>query len=489
MQKFVLTAIAAAALTACSLAPKYERPEAPVPSNFDAAATAGTQQTAADAIGWRDFFTDPYLQQLIAGALQNNRDLRVAALNVEAAQAQYRIRRADLVPAIDASGSHTSERYPADLSSTGDSYVARSYNVGVGITSYELDLFGRVRSLKREALEQYLSLAETQRSTQISLVAQVANAYLTLLSDEELLRVTQETLKSQQSSYDLSKQRFDAGAASALDLRQAQTTLETARANLAQYQRQVAMDRNALSVLVGGPLPAQMPPAEQFAKQDFLAELPSGVPSDVLTRRPDVLAAEHDLKGANANIGAARAAFFPQITLTGSYGTASSELDGLFDKGSSAWTFAPQITLPIFNAGANQANLDLAHVQKNIYVAQYEKAIQTAFQEVDDALVSRATYDDQLKAQQNLVQATQDAYDLAQARFKSGVDDYLTVLDSQRSLYSAQQGYVAVKLARLQNLVTLYKALGGGWNEHTLAQAQRQQQAVTAEQVDAASRP
>jgi multidrug efflux system outer membrane protein len=478
MQKFILTAIAAASLTACTMAPKYERPAAPVAGRFDGIAATGGQQIPAEAIGWRDFFADPYLQQLVASALQNNRDLRVAALNVEAAQAQYRIRRSDLFPAIDAQGSHASERVPSDLSNTGDSYISRSYQVGVGVTSYELDLFGRVRSLKRAALEQYFSTEATQRSAQISLVAEVANAYLTYLSDEELLRVTEETFKNQQSSYDLSKQRFDAGAASGLDLRQAQTALEQARANLAQYRRQSALDRNALLVLVGGPLPDGTPRVGAFSQQDFLSELPAGIPSEVLTRRPDVLAAEHQLIAANANIGAARAAFFPQITLTGFYGTASDQLSGLFDKGTSAWSFTPQIVLPIFNAGANLAGLDLAQVQKKIEIARYEKAIQIAFQEVDNGLASRETYDNQLQAQLQLLEATQETYKLAETRFESGVDDYLAVLDAQRSLYAAQQSFVAIKLGRLQNLVTLYKALGGGWNERTIASAQAQQDAV-----------
>lgn len=466
MQKLILAAIAGTALSACTLAPHYERPSAPVAATWSEGEAATAATGAAADIGWRDFFADPQLQQLIERALVNNRDLRIATLNVEAARAQYRIQRAELLPAIDASGAGSSQRVAETLSQNGESYVARSYSAGVGITAYELDLFGRIRSLKRAALERYLGDAETRRSAQISLVAELANAYLSLLADQALLQMTQDTLSNQQASYELSRQRFEAGAASGLDLRQAQTALETARAELARYRRQVELDRNALGVLVGGPLGTLAPPAEAFVQRDFLLELPAGLPSEVLTQRPDVLAAEHRLLAANANIGAARAAFFPRITLTGSLGTASNELSGLFEDGARTWSFVPQITLPIFSGGANLANLDRARVQKDIDIAQYEKAIQTAFREVADGLAARGTYEEQVQAQAQLLEATAEAYRLAQLRFENGIESYLAVLDAQRSLYGAQQAYVNVKLQRLQNLVSLYKSLGGGWKEY-----------------------
>ncbi len=305
-----------------------------------------------------------------------------------------------------------------------------------------------------------------------------------MLADQELLRLTQNTLDSQQGSFKLTQMSYDGGIATGLDLRQAQVSVETARANLAQYTRQVAQDQNALVQLIGAPLPADLPSGSGLDEQQLLADLSAGLPSDLLTRRPDILAAEHNLLAANASIGAARAAFFPSITLTGSYGTASSQLSGLFDHGSTAWTFSPQISVPIFNAGANIANLDLANIEKNIYIAQYQQTIQTAFREVSDALAGRGTLDSQIAADQALVDATSDSYKLSDMRFRNGVDNYLSVLDSQRSLYSAQQTLISVKLARLQNLVTLYKALGGGWSEQGTADAQGTVDAKHARNVD-----
>jgi outer membrane protein, multidrug efflux system len=337
----------------------------------------------------------------------------------------------------------------------------------VGFTSYEIDVFGRVRSLNHSRLQQYLGFVETRRSTQITVIAEVASAYLTLLADEQLLRITQDTLGSQQESLKLIKMSFDGGVATALDFHQAETTVATAQANLAQYTRQVAQDQNALVVLLGAPLPNELPTGSNLDEESLLTDLPAGLPSEVLTQRPDILAAEHNLIAANANIGAARAAFFPRITLTGSYGTASTQLSGLFDHGSTAWTFSPQISLPIFAGGANVASLDLAKVQKNVLVVQYEQAIQNGFREVADSLAGRATLDSQIAADQSLVDATNESFRLANMRFTGGVDNYLAVLDSQRLLYGAQQSLIDVKLARLQNLVTLYKALGGGWLEHS----------------------
>jgi multidrug efflux system outer membrane protein len=489
--RFKRGAIASAALmvAACTLEPSYQRPELPVQQTWPDGAPLKTLPATPEAtadIGWREFFNDPALQRLIEIALVNNRDARIAAINVAAARAQYRIQRADLFPTIDATGLESTERYPSGVGVTGASggagatgaigtagggssgTIVRYYSTGIGFTSYELDLFGRVRSLNHEKLEQYFGYVETQRAAQISLIAEVANAWLTVLADQKLLDVTQETLDSQQKSYELTRRSYEGGVSTALDLRQAETSVDTAQANLALYTRQLAQDRNALVVLLGAPIPADLPAGADIDGQELIDDLPAGLPSDLLVRRPDVLSAEHNLVAANANIGAARAAFFPSISLTGNFGTESSTLSGLFKDGSSSWTFSPQISLPIFAGGANVANLDLAKTEKNLYVAQYEQTIQTAFREVADALVGRQTLNDQLAAQQRLEAASKDAFDLSDLRFRNGIDSYLTVLDSQRSLYTAQQGTVGVRLSQLQNRVTLYKALGGGWNEHTV---------------------
>ncbi len=480
MTKRILSLAASAVLLAgCSLIPFYDRPAAPTAAAWPTGPAYGpeagdqTGRPAAADIGWRDFFTDQRLQGLIELALSNNRDLRVAALNVEAARAQYQIQRADLFPSIDATGSGLNERLPARLSTTGAPMIERQYSVGVGFTAYELDLFGRVRSLKEEVLEQYFAQEETRTSVQIALVAEVANAYLTLQGDQDLLRLTQDTLKSQRQSYDLIKLNSGQGVATELDLRQAETSVRTAEVNLAQYTRQVAQDRNALVLLVGQALPAGLEAdlAEGHgldAKGIPLADLPAGVPSALLERRPDIRSAEHSLKAANADIGAARAAFFPTITLTASGGTASTGLSELFQGASRTWTLAPNIVVPIFEGGRLEASLDYAKVTKNIEVARYEKAIQTAFREVADALAARGTLDDQLRAQGALVEASDVRYRLSDMRFRNGIEGYLNTLDAQRTLYSAQQTLIVTRLSRLSNLVTLYKALGGGWSERTV---------------------
>ena len=475
----LLSVSLAAALAGCSLAPTYERPDAPVSAAYPTGpaykadgSNAALGMSTAD-IGWRDFFSDPLLQQLIELSLANNRDLRVAALNVEAARAQYRIQRADLLPSVGVAGQESAQRTPADLSASGRATTSRSYQVGAAMSAWELDLFGRIRSLSDQALESYLALDETRTATQLTLIAEVANAYLTLRADQELLSLTRDTLTSQEDSFKLTQQSYDQGLSTALDLSQAEVSLRTAQRNLSQYTRQAAQDRNALTLLVGQPMSPEIVAAlDQAVKLDdsmLPTTLPAGLPSDLLARRPDIRAAEHQLKGANANIGAARAAFFPTISLTGQAGTASASLGGLFDGGSGAWSFVPQITVPIFAGGSLQAGLDLAKVQKNIQVAQYEKSIQTGFREVADALAGRGTLDDQIEAQRLLVNANQRAYDVSDQRFRQGIDDYLSVLDSQRSLYTAQQTLVDTRLARLSNLVTLYKVLGGGWTERTVA--------------------
>jgi outer membrane protein, multidrug efflux system len=466
-----------AMLCACTLQPHYTRPAAPVPPTWTRSAQAPADTPSAADLGWRQFFPDPTLQRLIALALANNRDLRIAVLNVQAAQAQYRIQRADLFPTIAATGLEQVERYPAGVIASsaptgsgggstpvGGGATIRIFEAGIGFTSYELDLFGKIRSLNRAALEQYFGEEQTRRSSQLTLVAEVASAYLTLLADETILKVTRETLDAQTQSYNLTKQSLDAGTVTALALRQAATTVDTARANLAQYTRQAAQDRNALMLLIGVSLPEDLTFSSELEAQT-LANLPAGVPSQVLARRPDVLASEHQLLSANAHIGAARAAFFPSIALTGNYGTASTALSGLFKPGSTAWTFSPQITVPIFAGGANRANLDLAKVEKNVDIAQYEKVLQSAFREVDDALAARATLDEQLAAQRALLEDATESYQLSEMRFRNGVDSFLPVLDAQRSLYAARQSLVGLELLRLQNMANLYKALGGGIRE------------------------
>jgi multidrug efflux system outer membrane protein len=479
----LLAAAVATLLGACTLEPHYHRPPSPVPALQGD--TAGA--TAAADIGWREFFPDPQLQQLITLALTSNRDLRVAALNVQSAQAQYRIQRASLFPTVDASAVEQVQHIPLGVlaaefpslatgaaGGTGSALPANgitvhTYDVGLGFTNYELDLFGRIRSLSHAALQQYFSSGETRRSVQLTLVAEVATAYVAVLADQTLLDITLGTLKTQDESYALTQKQFNGGTTTELALRQAETTVDTARANLAQYNRQLALDRDALRLLLGAPIPDGIDFSEGLNRGNMVAELEEGIPSDVLVRRPDVLAAEHQLMATNAQIGAARAAFLPAISLTGNFGTESTQLSGLFKAGSRAWTFSPQISVPIFAGGANVANLQATKLARDTAVAQYEKAIQTAFREVADALVARGTLDEQLAAQQALVTASAAAYRLADMRYRGGVDSYLSALDAQRTLYGAQQQLQTVRLLRLQNLVTLYKALGGGLLEHAAA--------------------
>ena len=433
-----------------------------MPASFATSSTAPAGAAAAD-IDWRSFFADARLQSLIAQALANNRDLRIAVLNIEQARAQYRIQDASTWPTVNASGSNTAGRTPASLSSTGQAVVGHQYSATIGFSAYELDLFGRVRSLNAQALESFLATAEARRSTQISLVAEVASAYLTWAADAERLALAQQTLRSQSDSFALTQRSYQLGNASALTLRQQQTSVDTARVDVARYTGQVALDQNALALLVGAPVPADLAPTSLGDSLGPLENLPAGLPSDLLQRRPDILQAEHQLKAANFNIGAMRAAFYPRISLTASLGSGSNELSGLFKAGSGSWSFVPQISLPLFDGGSNQANLDYATIGRDINVATYEKTIQTAFREVADALAQRDTLGAQLEAQQSLVGATAESFQLSDARFQKGVDSYLSVLDAQRSLYSAQQTLIATRLSRVSNAVTLYKVLGGGW--------------------------
>jgi multidrug efflux system outer membrane protein len=457
-----LTALAGALLLGgcMSFIPDYQRPAAPVAPAYDPslAPDGAPGIGAAAAIDWQRFFADPRLKRLIELSLNNNRDLRVAILNIEQARAAYQVKRADELPSVGAG-------LTANRAVGTNGALVNTYAVGAQVTGYELDFFGRVRSLSQVALAQYLATEEARKTAQISLVAGVATTYVGLLADDELLRVTGEALKTREESFKLTKLRFDNGASSEVDLRQAEQLLETARAALAQTRRQRALDENALTLLVGQPLPADLPAGLPLAAQQAMPELPAGLPSDLLTRRPDVLAAEQQLKAANANIGAARAAFFPRISLTANAGTASTELSGLFKSGTFAVTGTATLLQPIFDAGRSRANLQVAKVNREIAVAQYEKAIQTAFREVSDSLAGRATLGEQLRAQAAVTNAAQVSFRLADLRYRNGAASYFDVLDAQRTLFAAQQATVQVQAAQVQNLVTLYKVLGGGWTE------------------------
>ncbi len=450
-------------IAGCTLMPSYERPDAPVSAQWPASASVNASATASSTasnvalLAWQDYFTDPTLRQLIDTALANNRDLRVALLNIAQAQAQLGIRRADQFPTLNAAASGS--RTPG---SNGDSNSA--YAAGLTVTAYEIDFFGRVASLKEQALAQYLASTEASQTTQISLIATVAQSWLNLLADEELLAVSRQTMGSREESLKLVELKIKHGAASDFELRGAQTLLESNRITLAQQTRQRALDENALVLLLGQPLneASRVHLARQSLNQLQLAELPAGLPSDLLTRRPDIRQAEQNLIASNANIGAARAAFFPRISLTAGAGSASSELSGLFKSGSWGFTLAPQLVLPIFDAGRNQANLDASRVGRDIAVAQYEKSIQSAFREVADALASRATLAQQLQASQALLEAETSRNHLTQMRLDHGAANQLDWLDARRSLFAAQQGLVQTRLAYLQNQMTLFKTLGGG---------------------------
>ncbi len=463
MNKTILSLSILLALGGCSLIPDYQRPAAPVAATLpgDGVYAGTTQAAAATPPEWRGFFRDPALQQLIAVALDNNRDLRVAALNVEAFQAQYRIQRSELFPQLGAAGSGTRQRLPGDLSASGEPTTAGQYSATLGVSAWELDLFGRVRSLRDAALQQYFATEQAQRATQISLVAGVANAWLALQADRAQLALSEDTLRTYEQSYALTQRSFEVGVATALELAQSRTAVEGARISVAQYRRLVAQDANALQLLLGSGS-AEGLNATAALDGELLAELPVGVSSELLLRRPDILQAEHALKAANASIGAARAAFFPSIGLTASAGTASSQLSGLFDGGSGTWLFQPQINLPIFTAGRLKANLDYAELQQDIRVAQYEQAIQAAFREVADGLAARGTYREQLVAQRDLVESSSEYYRLAESRYRAGVDSQLTLLDAQRQLFAARQQLIASRLAQLSGEIALFKALGGG---------------------------
>ena len=465
----VFIAACALLISGCaSLAPEYKRPVAPVAAQFPAlSGSAVASTTPASDIEWQSFFTDAKLKQLIEAALQNNRDLRIAVLNIEQARAQFQIRRADQFPTINAA--LTGSRQPNATPANGAGRISSVYTAGLAVTTYEFDFFGRVASLKDAALAQYLATEEGRKTAHISLIASVANTYLALLADEELLSITQQTLGTRQASYKLAKLRFDSGVASELDLRSAESLLEAANAALAQQTRQRALIENALTLLVGQSLSPDLAGKNASFAATTLQDVPAGLPSDLLVRRPDIRQAEQQLIAANANIGAARAAFFPRISLTATAGTASSRLAGLFQAGSWGWTLAPQLLLPIFDAGRNSAGLAGSRAAEGIALAGYEKAIQTAFKEVSDALAGRSTYAEQLRAAQAQANAETVRYRLADLRYQNGIASQVDQLDAQRSLFAARQAVVQTRLAQLQSQVTLYKVLGGGLKDEAVA--------------------
>ena len=457
--------VAALGLAGCNLTPKYDRPNAPVPAEWPMGVAYPPTRTATNApqatdLGWREFFADEKLGKLIEAALENNRDLRFAALNVERARALYGIQRAELWPTADAIASGSRQRLPADLSPTGRRTTVEQYSVNLSMLSWELDFFGRVRSLKDRALEEYLATEQARRSAQILLISSIANTYLALAADREGLALSQTTLSNRQDAYNLVKRSYELGLAAELDLYRAQTQVDAARGDVARFTQLAAQRKNALDLLLGAPTPAELLPAKL---SDVVPpqEISAGVPSAVLLNRPDVLQAESLLKAAHADIGSARATLFPRISLTAAVGTASSELSGLFESGSGTWLFAPQAAMPIFDTRAWLA-LDVTKVQRKMALTQYEGAIQNAFREVADALAVRGTVDQQVSAQESLVHAVRETYRLSNALYEREIEGYLSVLDAQRSLYTAEQGLVSLRLAKLANQVTLYAVLGGG---------------------------
>lgn len=449
----------ALSIAGCTMAPQYVRPDAPVSSEYPA--TSGGEADAA-ALGWRDVFGDERLQALIELALENNRDLRIASLNVERFRALYRIEKAPLLPSVNATGSATVQQLPIGTPGREEQFAAT-----VNVTAWELDFFGRIRSLADAALERYFATAEAQRSAHLSLVSQVAIADFSERALAEQLELARMTLALLEESFAITRRSFELGTASELDLRTSESQVETARFNLALYEQRHAQAVNALVFLVGAPLPEDLPAASALADARVLADLPAGLPSDLLQRRPDILAAEHELMAANASIGAARAAFFPSITLTGAAGFGSVELGQLFGGDGFTWLFSPRINLPIFQGGALRASRDAAEITKSIEVARYQRSIQAAFREVSDALVGQKALVDQLEAQRARVAANERRYDLADRRYRAGIDSYVTLLTAQQDLYQSQQTLIDARFNRLANVANLYRSLGGGWNETT----------------------
>lgn len=472
MKPPALIVVTALLLAGCiDLAPRYQRPVNPTPAAFPVGpAYAPPPAVEAAPVGWQAFFADPKLKRVIAEALANNRDMRIATANIEAARAQFHVQRAALFPTIAANASASFGQEPAGVAFGGTSGPAsavnqRLYRLTAGVSAWQLDFFGKIRNLTKAAQERYFASREARDEAQLVLVDEVATDYLTFASDRSLLAIAQETLKSGQASLDLTQARLEGGVASGLDVAQAATIVGQARFDVAHLTTQVAQDRNALELVVGAPVvDADLPPALD-GEAVVLDRLPAAVSSAVLLRRPDVLQAEDALRAANASIGAARADFFPQVTLTGSGGLTSLALSSLFTGASATWSFIPQVSQTIFDFGANRGNLAYANAQRDLALAQYQKAIQTAFREVADALAQRGTIDEQVGAQTSLSAAALQALTLADARYRRGADTYLNVLIAQRTYYAAEQTLVTTRLARSLNLVTLYGVLGGGLDE------------------------
>lgn len=460
MKYNLITLALLAALAGCSLAPSYQQPDAPYAASWEQQAQSGVQMP-----DWQAFFQDRNLQTLIGTALEHNRDLRIAALNVDAFRAQYRIERSALFPALSASGDGTHQRIPRRSSATGQAEIQHQYTAGLGVMAWELDFFGRIRNLKDSALQGYLASEQAHRSAELSLVSSVAIAWFTLQADQQSLELAEATLETYQDSQRLTERSYEAGIASALELQQSRTATDSARVSLTQSQRQLAQSRNALQVLLGAPMPEL--PADSRLDTSKLADLPLVLPSELLQRRPDIMQAEHELRAANANIGAARAALYPSISLTASAGSLSGELSDLFSSGTGTWLFKPQINLPIFTAGRLKASLDYSNIQKDVRVARYEKAIQTAFQEVADSLVARSTYADQMAAQDQLLESSSQYLSLADRRYREGIDNQLTLLDAQRLHFAARQQSIQTRLGQLISQVNLYRAMGGSFNNET----------------------
>lgn len=455
------------------MAPQYTRPEAPVPADWPTGSAYRDARSPDDApaaadLRWQEFFTDPKLQQIIETALHNNRDLRLAALNVEKARALYGIQRAEMLPTVYAAGSASKHRDSADFVPSGQSRTTELYDVNLGIVSWEIDFFGRIRNLQEQALQEYMATEQARRSAQIALVSEVARVYLTIAADRGSLNLARSTLETQQGVYNLVLRQYELQVANEMDRRRAQTQVDTARGDVARFTQRAAQGHNALNLLAGSPVQEDLLPTD-LASVTLLRDVFPGLPSEVLLRRPDIMAAEHQLEGAYAFMGAVRAAFFPRIGLTTVLGTASDDLSGLFAAGSGTWSFTPLITVPIFDSRTWAAHRVSKAVQ-DIALAQYEKAIQTAFREVADVLAVRGTVDQQVAAQQSVVNSAQTIYDLSLKRYTNGIDSYLSVLDAQRSLYGAQQGLIFLHLARLANEVRVYAVLGGGAEDVKLSE-------------------
>jgi len=463
MRNRALILMLATALSGCNFAPHYIRPAAPVPQQLPAGGTYPEASTAPTAdIAWHDFFTDPRLKTLIEQALVNNRDLRIAVANVAQARAQFGTARANLFPTVNAAASPTFEKLSNEEIFPGEPRRINAYEASVGILAWEIDLFGRLRNQTKQAFETYLANEDARNAAQTLLISEVATSWLTLASDQDQLKLSTSTASADKSTFDLTKTKMSVGSASELDVRQAQTSYDAARAQVAAQTALVAQDINALQLLVGAPPAADLLPDGLPAAGATIADLPVGLNSDVLLRRPDISEAEHTLRGANANIGAARAAFFPTISLTATLGTLSGSLSGLFSSGNGLWTVQPQATLPIFDFGKNAANLRYSKASRDLALAQYEKAIQTGFKEVANALAQRGTIKAQIEAQTSLEGAAAASLRLSDLRYRTGTDQFLTVLDAQRTLYSAQQSLITTRLTEQSNMVELYRSLGGG---------------------------